>query len=446
MRKHKRLIAMIIAAVLAVMMLFGIVLGVVIQAGAVGEDSISELKGILDDLARTKQELAQKLTELNDDKADLMDRKEALELSINAAQEEIDASEQLIAELEEDIAVKEIELADAILRERERYEALKLRLRAMYESGETGYLELMLSAQSIGDFLARATVVSTIASYDQSVLEGLREVRDEIDTTGKLLKARREDQQTVLTALEARYAELDDQYVESDKMLVELESQLDTYVEDLESAEAAEDALNTQINRLVEEERKRKEEAERKRKEAEERKRKEEEERKRKEAEAAAKATNSANPSSTPSATPVPTPSATSFDPNGAFIWPLPGYTYITSPFGEREHPVMEVTKVHKGVDVRAPRGAQIVAAADGTVLSAGYNGGFGNCVIISHGGGVVTLYAHMSKIQCKTGASISQGDNVGQVGSTGMSTGNHLHFEIRIDGVSKNPMDYFNS
>jgi len=127
----------------------------------------------------------------------------------------------------------------------------------------------------------------------------------------------------------------------------------------------------------------------------------------------------------------------------GVFCWPAPSYTYISSPFGYRIHPVYGTRKYHSGLDLAAPGGSPILAAADGTVRFSGWNGGYGNCLIIDHGGGIQTLYGHSSKLLVSVGQKVSRGQKVALVGTTGTSTGNHLHFEVLNNGVATDPMPY---
>ena len=127
----------------------------------------------------------------------------------------------------------------------------------------------------------------------------------------------------------------------------------------------------------------------------------------------------------------------------GTLRWPCPGHTKITSPFGMRMHPILHVRKMHTGIDIHAPSGATIVAAGNGTVIFAGRNGGYGNFTMIDHGNGLVTCYAHQSRILVKRGQHVSAGTAIGKVGSTGLSTGPHLHFEVRVNGTPKNPVPY---
>ena len=127
----------------------------------------------------------------------------------------------------------------------------------------------------------------------------------------------------------------------------------------------------------------------------------------------------------------------------GVLAWPVPGYTRITSKYGMRTHPITGVYKLHTGVDISAPMGANFIAANDGIVTKAGMNSAYGNMVIIDHGGGISTLYAHGSEILVHVGQTVKKGVAVLKVGSTGYSTGPHAHFEVRINGVVTDPMPY---
>ena len=130
----------------------------------------------------------------------------------------------------------------------------------------------------------------------------------------------------------------------------------------------------------------------------------------------------------------------------GDMRWPVPGYSRITSNFGMRVHPITGVYKLHTGVDISAPEGTNFIAAADGVVVQAYYNSAYGNMVMIDHGGGVVTLYAHGSSIEVSVGDTVKQGQTVLKVGHTGYATGPHAHFEIRVNGEYKNPLNYVSS
>ena len=126
-------------------------------------------------------------------------------------------------------------------------------------------------------------------------------------------------------------------------------------------------------------------------------------------------------------------------------IWPAPDSHTITSYFGWRVHPITGTNKYHSGVDIGASYGSSVLAADSGTVILAGWNGGYGNCIVISHGNGITTLYGHLSSIIVSSGQSVSQGQTIGYVGSTGNSTGPHLHWEVAVNGSQVNPLNYAN-
>ena len=127
----------------------------------------------------------------------------------------------------------------------------------------------------------------------------------------------------------------------------------------------------------------------------------------------------------------------------GEMLWPVPGYTKLSSTFKMRVHPITGVYKLHSGIDIPAPTGTNFLAANDGVVVKAGYNTAYGNMVMIDHGGGVSTLYAHGDKIMVTLGQTVKKGDVVLQVGETGYATGPHAHFEVRINGTPVDPLPY---
>lgn len=397
-----RVAAGAIAGLLAGLMLFGLVADLFfrVSASAASQSDVDALKEKLEDQAAEKEKLQDELDSIDTEKATVKEQIEALDAQINSTEEQIGLQNDLIDSLEEMIAQKEEELAEAQKKEEEQYEKFKTRVRVMYEQGETSYLEVLLSADDLSDFLSKYEIVSQIAEYDKNLFEELKALKEEIAQTKSELEEDRQQAENVRKELEVSKSELDTQLANRSQAMKELESAAEEVKASFAEIEAEEDAINAQIDKIVKE---MEAEAERKRQEQ------------------AAQGGGSTSTGTTQV---------------GGYTYPLPsGYRYVTSKFGYRNHPVTGVYKLHTGVDISAPNGTAIYAAQSGTVIIAGYSSAWGNYVVINHGGGVTTLYAHMSKILTTKGATVSAGTQIGKVGSTGYSTGNHLHFEVRQNG-----------
>lgn len=264
-------------------------------------------------------------------------------------------------------------------------EALNLRLRSMYKNGDIGWLSVLLGSSSISDLMTNMDMVERIYDSDARLLSTLEDQYAVIEVEKKDLL----DLKAQLLDLQAQ-AEEKQKSLEADKVhAAEKREQVAASNKDLEAQIDAmkkeADALSAQIKLLQ---------------------------------------------------------SSRAYV-GGAMMWPSQSSTRVTSPFGNRLHPILKVYKLHTGIDIGAPSGTNILAANDGTVISAGYNNSYGYMVMIDHGGGIVTLYAHASKLLVSKGTAVSRGQVIALVGSTGMSTGPHLHFEVRINGTYKNPLDY---
>ena len=397
-----RVAAGAIAGLLAGLMLFGLVADLFfrVSASAASQSDVDALKEKLEDQAAEKEKLQNELDSIDTEKATVKEQIEALDAQINSTEEQIGLQNDLIDSLEEMIAQKEEELAEAQKKEEEQYEKFKTRVRVMYEQGETSYLEVLLSADDLSDFLSKYEIVSQIAEYDKNLFEELKALKEEIAQTKSELEEDRQQAENVRKELEVSKSELDTQLANRSQAMKELESAAEEVKASFAEIEAEEDAINAQIDKIVKE---MEAEAERKRQEQ------------------AAQGGGSTSTGTTQV---------------GGYTYPLPsGYRYVTSKFGYRNHPVTGVYKLHTGVDISAPNGTAIYAAQSGTVIIAGYSSAWGNYVVINHGGGITTLYAHMSKILTTKGATVSAGTQIGRVGSTGYSTGNHLHFEVRQNG-----------
>ncbi len=347
------------------------------------------------EVARQKlAELEAELKSIRANKQDVLDEKYVLDKRNTALMEEIDILNAQISETTTRIAVNEE-------KEKEQYDLFCRQVRKEEERGTISYWSVLFKATGFADLLSRLDFVNEVMDYDQKVINDLRETRQKLKEDRAALEEQKAE-------LEAAKAELEEQIAEAEALLAEYSRQEGA----IEKMHAAEEAAAAQIEKEI--------------KEAEERRRREEEERRKREED------------NTPSPIDVPGSS-------GGYIWPSNDSWLVTSPVGARVSPGGIGSTNHQGIDIGAHYGTNILASKSGVVLLACWYGGYGNCVIVQHGsGGYYTTYAHMSRILVYEGQEVSQGQVLGLVGSTGNSTGPHLHFEIHEAGVVKNPLDYF--
>ena len=357
------------------------------------------------------------MDELEAQHADVLERKLALDERNAFTLEQMELNEQEIALYDQMIEEKAREVDDARALEEQQLERYRTRVRAMEENGNYGFLALVLNAGSLGELLTAMDDIGEIMESDRRLEDeyiAAREHTEEVKAEYEAYKAELEAKQATLRA---EQVELQRQIDEATDLINQLLEDIEGNAEELAKLQAAQDEAQKEIDQKVAElERQRAEEEERRRQEA---------------------AAN--NPSGGGGGS-----SGGSVTGTGSFTWPCPSCTYITSRVGYRWHPVSGQWKYHSGLDIGAAYGASIVAADGGTVTIAGVNGGYGNCVMIDHGNGYYTLYGHMSSIAVSVGQSVSKGATIGYVGSTGVSTGPHLHFEIRQGTTILDPENWF--
>ena len=412
-KKTKSLLALILSVVTVLSLVLG---ALPTRAYAVTQSEIDALKKERDKIAGQKAAQQAIVDELEAQHADVLERKLALDERNAFTLEQMELNEQEIALYDQMIEEKAREVDDARALEEQQLERYRTRVRAMEENGNYGFLALVLNAGSLGELLTAMDDIGEIMESDRRLEDeyiAAREHTEEVKAEYEAYKAELEAKQATLRA---EQVELQRQIDEATDLINQLLEDIEGNAEELAKLQAAQDEAQKEIDQKVAElERQRAEEEERRRQEA---------------------AAN--NPSGGGGS------SGGSVTGTGSFTWPCPSCTYITSRVGYRWHPVSGQWKYHSGLDIGAAYGASIVAADGGTVTIAGVNGGYGNCVMIDHGNGYYTLYGHMSSIAVSVGQSVSKGATIGYVGSTGVSTGPHLHFEIRQGTTILDPENWF--
>lgn len=393
-----------------------------LPAYAVSQAEIEDLQKKLDALEQQAQEQQDVINDLTSQKARFITRKLALDNKIEINRQMIELIGDQIEIYDEIIAEKQAELDKALEKETAQTELLRSRIRAMEENSTYSYASFIFDSSSVTELLSRIGDVNDIMHYDKTLEEEYMAAREDVESIKKSYEEARHEQELLQKELDTKQAELDAQVEAAYTMIADIETLSD-------DAQAEYDAI-------AEEEAKAEEtlqEAIRKRA-AEQAKYNQNNNSNNGGGSSGGSGGNSGGGSSGGG-------SATSLS---NLQWPVPSCTLITSRFGYRVAPTTGASTYHGGLDIGAGMGASIVAAGAGDVIYAGANGGYGNCVMIDHGNGVVTVYAHMSSIGVSYGQYVTAGQYVGAVGSTGVSTGPHCHFEIRINGAQTDPAAYF--
>lgn len=345
----------------------------------------------IDKAEQNKKDAQQKLEQTKNKKALSLAEKERLEKEAGELQTKIEALDKTIAETAADLAVEEERLAEATKLADTKYEVFQERFRVMCEHGDVSYIEMLFSAKSFGDFVDKAEIMKEITRYDKQIFDEMDTARRQIEKSRDEIAKLKETQESSAKDLAGQKSALVKKQQEQAQYIQELERDTAAYQKIIDEADAAMASLRASVSGSLS--------------------------------------------SSSGGRKYV----------GGEFTWPTPSCYYITSNFSpRRKNPVSGIYKRHTGTDIGASYGAAIVAANSGTVTLAGWNSGYGNCVIIDHGGGKATLYAHMSAFSVSAGQSVTKGQRIGSVGSTGNSTGPHLHFEVLINGAAVDPMQFF--
>lgn len=358
-------------------------------------DNVSTLKEKLERAESEKKEAQNKLNSIKSDKSDVEAQKASIDRQLADVENQVYALSRDIAETEERISAKQAELDTAEQELTEYSDTYKERLRIMYENNDTSYLSVIFGAKDFSDLLYRIELVNQVVEYDKGIIKTLDDARQKIEDA----KTEIEEEKEVLVLNQQiqkeKAAELESVRAAKQTILNNLQADEEKYKEILDAADREEESLRREIQSLT-------------------------------------------SQSSSNSGT-----SAAVYS-GGALSWPTPSTTYVTSPYGWRFHPIQKRNKLHTGIDIGAGYGASVIAAEGGTVLRAGWNGGYGQYIVIDHGNGLSTLYAHNSTLLVSAGQVVTRGQKIALVGSTGNSTGPHLHFEVLLYGQTQDPMSYF--
>lgn len=409
-----------------------VLLAFVLAFGALPAPAFAVTQAEIDELERKKEAIEEKVEEkqavvdeLEEKHASVLEQKRALDERNDYLYEQLNINAEQIALYNELIAQKAREVDAAKAKELEQLARYRRRVRAMEENGQADFLAMLLNANSLGEFLTAIDDIGEIMESDKmledayiAARENTERVKADYEQYKSTLEAKKEELNAEKVRIEA---EID----EAAQLIEKIKGDIETYSEELAELEQAQKDAEELIEKKIAEL------EEQKRREEEERQRREEEERRRQEGGGDDGGGGGGGAGGGESLS------------SGNFAWPV-SCTYITSRVGGRIHPISGVYKYHSGMDIGCGYGDAVWASDGGTVVLAGENGGYGNCVMIDHGfvngDHYYTLYGHLSSIAVSYGQAVSQGDIIGYVGSTGVSTGPHLHFEIRN---SSGPTDF---
>lgn len=384
------------------------------------ENDLEEAKKLIDSLEGSKDDIQGDVDKLDDRLSEIADKVKELESQL---QEKRNA-----------IADTETALSEAQTREEEQYEAMKKRIQFLYENGQSSYIELLFSSESFAEFLNAAEYITQISQYDRKMLEEYQNTQDTIAVTQKTL----EEEYTSLQTLEAKVQE-------EQKAVAALEAakkgELADVSDDLSDAQTVAKAYEAEIqaqNEIIAQIQAAQAAAQK-------------EQEQQKAAEQSSESQNNGDAQTGGDAQsgtdtqqqPGQTEQASSGQATGSMTWPCPSSRRITSDYGPRESPTSGASSDHKGIDIGAAYGSDIIAADGGKVIVATYSNSAGNYVIIDHGGGLCTVYMHASSLLVSAGQTVAKGQVIARVGSTGFSTGNHLHFGVTVNGSYVSPWGY---
>lgn len=351
-------------------------------------ETIPDLQTQRENLQTEINNASEQLENVQSELSENLQQIDKLDTTINNSKKQLEELNNKVALLQTSTEEVQQKLQLAEEKYNKQKELLDRRLIATYESSNTEYLDVLLNSKSLSDFLSSYFLLSEIASYETDLLEDMKEKKEEIRINKEKLENSKERLSDIIVNQTRTAKILENTKTVRENFIAKLSDEEKSLQAQIDECNSRFDEINREI--LLE----------------------------------ALQGIDSQYI-------------------GGELAWPVPGYTRITSNYGMRYHPILHYTKLHTGVDIGAPMGANFIAANDGIVTKATYNAAYGKMVIIDHGGGVSTLYAHGSEILVEVGQAVTRGQAVLKVGSTGYSTGAHAHFEVRLNGVVTDPMPY---
>lgn len=394
-------------------------------AYASSKDLENKQKEVIKQRDAVSQQVKQKKNNVDEtqSKVDSVQKEiDALDNQIVGVTGEISNLENEMSVLNARIEKNQKELEDAEKNLAEKKDMFGQRVKAMYMDGKVSYIEVLLNSKNMDELIRNNQVITSIAESDRKLVDYITEQVNTIKNVKEQLESDKKQLETNKRELEVQKQALVEKNNKKNEYMQALENDVNLYVKEYNETQAMWKSLDSKIvdlqkqikNAKVEEER-----AERERVERESTK-----------ARRLSQSTQSSNDNVRPQIG------------NSGMMWPVTGYTHISSPYGNRYHPILKTMRFHSGIDIPAPIGTPARAAKSGTVIMAASMSGYGNVVMIDHGD-IVTVYAHNSVLKVRVGQHVNQGDVVSLIGNTGLSTGPHLHFEVRVNGATQNPLNY---
>lgn len=388
MSKKRRMLVTTMAVTALIAFLSTFVLSLVASVKA---DTRTDLQKKITEAQKSKSEAQKKLQSIQNDKKAVEGEKERLDKSISSVNNEILSVTRAIEQNEAEISLLEQDIVRAESEIDQYNDLFKTRARIMYERGSGTYLDVLFSSQSFSDLIYKAEMVKQIVDHDKAILRKMADAKQIIVNAKQSVENQKEQKELNLKILEEKKEELRISLTAREAALQKLLANEEAAKKMYDRADAEEAKLKKDLQAQLAKESQ----------------------------QTPAKYTG------------------------GKLQWPCPSTYTITSSYGMRNHPIQGRVKKHTGIDIGGSYGASVVAAEAGTVIRAGWNGGYGQYIVINHGGGLQTLYAHNSALLVKAGDTVTRGQKIALVGSTGNSTGPHLHFEVLVNGVDTDPMAY---